>query len=139
MEDHNKGVMVSWGINLGKRFVGGKVSNNIGGKPILPILMMVLGLFLIVGASIWYISAISNEPPDAQEQVAEVVDNYPGIPRVSVADAKAAYDIGSAVFLDVRDGSEYALGHIPGALSIPLAELPSRMNEMEPSAWIIPY
>lgn len=115
------------------------MSNNTARRSILPILMMILGLVLIVGAGLSYISAISNEPPGAPEQDAEVVDNYPGIPRVSVADAKAAYDIGSAVFLDVRDGSEYALGHIPGAISIPLAELPSRMNELDPSAWIIPY
>lgn len=108
-------------------------------RTILPILMMVLGLILILGAGIWYISAITSGSPDSSEQVAGVEDNYPNIPRVSVADAKAAYDIGSAVFIDVRDESEYALSHIPGALSMPLSELPSRLNELNPEAWIIPY
>lgn len=131
--------MVSWSIILLGRFIGGKVPNKTAGKSIMPILMMVVGLVLILGAGIWYISTIYNESPDAPEQAPEVVDNYPGVPRVSLADAKSAYDMGSAVFLDVRDGTEYALGHIPGALSIPLAELPGRINELEPSAWIIPY
>jgi hypothetical protein len=139
MEDHCEGVMVSWSIILEGRYLGGKVSNKTAGRSIMPIVMMVVGLILILGAGIWYISTISNTSPDAPEQAPEVVDNYPDIPRVSVADAKAAHDMGSAVFLDVRDGSEYALGHIPGAVSIPLTELSARMNELEPSAWIIPY
>lgn len=115
------------------------MSKRSGRGSILPILMMVVGLILIVGAGIWYVSALTNGSPNTSEQAAGVEGNYPEIPRVSVADAKAAYDIGTAVFVDVRDGGEYALSHIPGALSIPLTELPSRMNELDPSAWIIPY
>jgi 3-mercaptopyruvate sulfurtransferase SseA len=101
--------------------------------------MMAFGVILIVGAGIWYISAITGDSTEASVPAAEIEDNYPSIHRVSVADAKAAYDIGSAVFIDVRDGNEYAISHIPGALSIPLADLPSRMNELDASAWIIPY
>ena len=115
------------------------MSKRSGRSSILPILMMVVGLILIVGAGIWYVNAITNGSPNASEQGAGEEGNYPGIPRVSIADAKAAYDIGSAVFVDVRDGNEYALSHIPGALSIPLAELPNRMKELDPTAWIIHY
>jgi len=35
------------------------------------------------------------------------------------------------VFLDVRDGKEYRQGHIVDAVHIPLAQLPSRMGELE--------
>ncbi|TCT20017.1 rhodanese-related sulfurtransferase [Melghiribacillus thermohalophilus] len=33
--------------------------------------------------------------------------------------------------IDVREPAEYAFGHIPGALSIPMGELEERLNEIE--------
>jgi len=36
------------------------------------------------------------------------------------------------VILDVREPAEYAFGHIPGAVSIPLGELEERSNELNP-------
>ena len=61
------------------------------------------------------------------------------VQRVSLADAKAAFDSGSAIFLDVRDGAAYARSHIRGAVLITLSELPDRMGELNSKAWIIPY
>jgi 3-mercaptopyruvate sulfurtransferase SseA len=60
-------------------------------------------------------------------------------PRVSLADAKAAYDQRTAVFLDVRSADDYAASHVPGAVSIPLADLESRLGQLDPSDWIITY
>jgi len=34
------------------------------------------------------------------------------------------------VFVDVRTREEYAAGHIPGAINIPVGELPGRLNEV---------
>jgi rhodanese-related sulfurtransferase/TusA-related sulfurtransferase len=36
----------------------------------------------------------------------------------------------SVVIVDVREPAEYAFGHIPGAVSIPLGELGDRVNEL---------
>jgi rhodanese-related sulfurtransferase/DNA-binding transcriptional ArsR family regulator len=41
--------------------------------------------------------------------------------------------------IDVRPREEYAAGHIPGALSIPLAELRARMAELPPHSEIVAY
>ena len=61
------------------------------------------------------------------------------VQRVTLTDAKAAFDNRKAIFVDVRDSSSYAVGHIPGALLIPISELSSRMNELNRKAWIITY
>ena len=61
------------------------------------------------------------------------------VERVSLADAKKAYDAGSAIFVDVRDGISYEDSHIPGAVWIPLNDLANRLAELDPKSWIIPY
>ncbi|MFQ5627433.1 MAG: metalloregulator ArsR/SmtB family transcription factor [bacterium] len=45
----------------------------------------------------------------------------------------------SVVVLDVRPGEEYKSGHIPGAISIPLAELKTRMDEIPQNCEVIAY
>ena len=62
-----------------------------------------------------------------------------GVERISLEDAKAAYDAGTAVFLDVRDAQSYAEAHIPGALNIPVNNLPQRLNELDPADHIVIY
>jgi 3-mercaptopyruvate sulfurtransferase SseA len=64
---------------------------------------------------------------------------YIEVPRVSLEDAKAAFDNGTAIFVDVRLSTSYQQEHIPGALSIPFAELKARIQELDPSQWIITY
>ena len=44
---------------------------------------------------------------------------------------------GEVTVLDVRDPSEYAAGHLPGARSIPLAELSARMGELPPDRAVV--
>lgn len=39
---------------------------------------------------------------------------------------------GTVTVLDVRPGEEYDAAHIPGALSIPLDQLPGRLSELPP-------
>ncbi|MFC8032250.1 ArsR/SmtB family transcription factor [Streptomyces griseoincarnatus] len=46
---------------------------------------------------------------------------------------------GAAVVLDVRPMEEYLAGHIPGALSIPVAELADRINELPENMEIVVY
>jgi hypothetical protein len=120
-------------------------------RPIIPILMLILGLALILGAVLLVVAlslpqrASTQSISTPQEQAGEDGLVYETqapdgqIPRLTVAAAKAAYDRQEAVFLDVRGDTYYAQQHIPGALSISAAALEERIDELDPNAWIITY
>lgn len=109
--------------------------------------MIAAGLLLIAGALVGgliFIPAPSSASSTATALVPPVqalsaTDPIATIPRVDLAKAKEALDSKTAIFVDVRDAGSYAAGHIPGALSIPLADLPNRLNELKKDAWIITY
>jgi ArsR family transcriptional regulator len=46
---------------------------------------------------------------------------------------------GAVTVLDVRPGDEFALGHLPGAVNIPLQALEARLSELDPSQEIVAY
>ncbi len=104
----------------------------------LPVLVMILGVILIVGALVGYIvlPRTGNQPEMVSNQGS---DTNAEIPRVALEDAKTAYDSGEAMFIDVRGADYYAASHIPGSRSIPLEKLESRLGELEPGDWIIVY
>ncbi len=52
----------------------------------------------------------------------------------------AARAEGSYTLLDVRQPREYEeAGHLPGALLIPLPELPDRLGELDPALPVLAY
>lgn len=59
--------------------------------------------------------------------------------EVTREELRARVEAGDAVVLDVRPVEEYLAGHIPGAVSLPVAELADRINELPPDAEIIVY
>jgi rhodanese-related sulfurtransferase len=46
---------------------------------------------------------------------------------------------GTVTILDVRPEDEFGLGHLPGAVNIPLGALESRLSELDPSKEIVAY
>jgi len=46
---------------------------------------------------------------------------------------------GEVLVLDVRPSAEYAAGHIPGAVSVPLADLPARLDTLPAGTDIVAY
>jgi rhodanese-related sulfurtransferase len=60
-----------------------------------------------------------------------VADAKTRIREVTPAEALEEKDAG-AVFLDVREANEWNMGHIPGALFVPLASVESRVEELIP-------
>ena len=109
-------------------------------RSIWPLFMIFFGMLLILGASVWFVSAGGLPNREKPARVVTITEDvYANIPRVSLGDALAAYQTGTAVFVDVRDSGSYTKSHIKGALSIPLAELPDRLSELKSSEWIILY
>jgi 3-mercaptopyruvate sulfurtransferase SseA len=61
------------------------------------------------------------------------------VPRISLEEARTAFDAEEAIFLDVRSPESYAQVHVTGAINIPLDQLEVRIGELDPNAWIITY
>jgi 3-mercaptopyruvate sulfurtransferase SseA len=101
-----------------------------------PFLWMLIGggLLLILAGVVW---VVLNQP--ATPTITPTPASVEQVKRASLEDAKAAYDAGSAVFIDVRDSSSYNISHVPGALLIPISDLPNRLSELDSSSWIITY
>jgi ArsR family transcriptional regulator len=82
----------------------------------------------------------------AERSVAEmerVVGSYfrarDDLDPVTREDLVARLKDGCTTLLDVRPDDEYALGHLPGALNIPLRELEQRLAELPPDHLIVAY
>lgn len=58
---------------------------------------------------------------------------------VSREDLVSRLHDGLVTVLDVRPEDEFAVGHLPGALNIPLAELERRLGELPPDREVIAY
>jgi 3-mercaptopyruvate sulfurtransferase SseA len=106
-------------------------------RSFLPVLLIVLGAVIVITAVI-----VSLQPraqtPTPQPLVSEE-ESFPEVPRVSLEEALSAHQAGSAIFIDIRDSSAYEEAHIPGSLSLPLAQLESQLKELDPNSWIITY
>jgi rhodanese-related sulfurtransferase len=46
---------------------------------------------------------------------------------------------GEVTLIDVRPREEYVAGHIPGAISVPLADLPTRLGELRKRRDVVAY
>lgn len=65
---------------------------------------------------------------------------YPGsMERVSVDDLHRRLNDGTTILIDVRSAEDYARGHLPGAVSMPLSDLRRRIDEVPPDAEVIAY
>ena len=63
------------------------------------------------------------------------------VPRVSIKEAKAALESGTAVIVDVRSPDAFASSHVAGALNVPLIDIEMNLASvpLEKEQWIITY
>ena len=115
-----------------------KQPSNTGGHILLRLIGL-LTILIIVVMLVGCAAQGSTSTATQSSEPAEAEPSYPEIARVSLEDAKAAFDSGEAVFVDVRSKDSYDQSRIKDALSIPLNDLQTRMGELDPNQWIITY
>ena len=76
-------------------------------------------------------------------EVDRVVRDYfqrrDSLEAVSRAELMARLEAGEVTVIDVRPQDEFALGHLPGALNVPLTSLEKRLAAFDPKREIIAY
>lgn len=76
-------------------------------------------------------------------EIGRIVTDYfharDALEPVSRDDLVARLEADMVTVLDVRPEDEFALGHLPGAVNIPLAELERRLGELPKSREVIAY
>lgn len=76
-------------------------------------------------------------------EVERVVRSYfndrDSLEAVSRLDLMDRLEAGIVTVLDVRPEDEFALGHLPGAISVPLSELDKRLADLDPDREIVAY
>jgi len=74
------------------------------------------------------------------EQVANLyIDGRDELEPVSIKELRRRMREGDITVIDVRPEEEYLAGHIPGALSIPVAQLKRRLGEIPKSNDVVAY
>jgi len=72
--------------------------------------------------------APADAPPGAEPTTDAA--SKTGADHTTIAGLKAAMDAGEITLIDVRTPAEFAAGHVPGALPVPLSELEARLPEL---------
>ena len=77
---------------------------------------------------------ITSEDPELPLTDAEV-------PRISVEEARVAFESGAAIIVDVRSPSAFEEGHVVGSVSIPLGQIERDLTSvpLQKDQWIITY
>jgi 3-mercaptopyruvate sulfurtransferase SseA len=85
--------------------------------------------------------ATPSSPPQAKQTTPIPVEqgSLESARRITREEAIKLIKEKKAVFVDVRAKDQYDMGHIKGALSIPLGDLLTRVHEIPPKTFIITY
>jgi len=81
----------------------------------------------------------ANVPARESQSPALQASPSDGVRRVAVSELRDAMGKNQAVVIDVRGGVEYNLGHIEGALSMPLGLVAERAGELPRDKLIVTY
>ena len=76
---------------------------------------------------------------EVSQLVGAYLDTKDKLEPVSADDLLARVRAGEVTVLDVRPREEFAAGHLPGAINVPLSELESRLGEFRPDQVVVAY
>ena len=114
-----------------------KLFNN---KEYILALVIIVILLCAAGCQDVGTSATTSTVVSSATGTLPVVNTIPGH-SINVQDAKNLLDSNSkmVVFIDVRNQSDYDTSYIPGAVLIPVTELPDRLSEVPYNKQVIVY
>jgi len=97
----------------------------------------VWGAVSLVGIFVMLVAFVYLQP---ENSVFLRKDGNPMINEIRSRDLKARLDKGEQlVLLDVREPEEVAIVQLPGAVHIPMGEVPGRLHELDPDKEMIVY
>ncbi|HYP20595.1 MAG TPA: rhodanese-like domain-containing protein [Chloroflexia bacterium] len=64
-------------------------------------------------------------------------DPFAGVPQVDARSTREHFESGDVALLDVREPEEWDMGHVEGALWIPMGQLQLRWRELDPSRKLV--
>ena len=76
---------------------------------------------------------------EVRRVVADYFDKLDTLEAVSRDELVDRLKNGNVTLLDVRPGDEFALGHLPGAINLPLGDLESRLSELPKDQEMVAY
>ena len=87
--------------------------------------------------------ALGSYVSQRQAQISKVLAQSRQHPKdmesVSIRDLLARMEDGTILLLDVRSGDEFARGHLPGSINIPIDQVEQRMSELSETAEVVAY
>ncbi|RDV39415.1 ArsR family transcriptional regulator [Bradymonadaceae bacterium TMQ3] len=84
-------------------------------------------------------SVAAHHSAGLEKLTREFFDDPQGLESLDAATLRARMDAGEVVLIDVRPRAEFEVGHLRGALSIPLTELEAHLEELPRDRAIVAY
>jgi len=93
-----------------------------------------------VAAFLLALEALGRHRYAEVREVAELyLERRDTLEPIAPEELRRRLNAGDVTLIDVRPGDEFAAGHIPGALSVPVAELADRLRELPRRKEIVAY
>jgi 3-mercaptopyruvate sulfurtransferase SseA len=99
-------------------------------------ILLVSALF-VTAAAAGQGSGGTTKKPETKAPPAHEAQPGDGVPRITQAEARDAFEKGKAIFVDVRGEDSFRVGHIKGALWMP--DIAQRVKELPRDKMIITY
>jgi rhodanese-related sulfurtransferase len=76
---------------------------------------------------------------ELERVVSELITERDALSPIGREELLARMSTGEVLLMDIRPQPEYAAGHIPGAVSVPLDDLRARLTSLPPTQQVIAY
>lgn len=94
---------------------------------------------LIAGAACGQFKVNQTSTAGVQTATTVATDSLDSAKRIQRDEAIKMVKAGKAVWIDVRNKSDFDAGHIKGAINIPLTELAARWRDLPTQKYLITY